>query len=182
MVSRGAAVAIALLALLLGAGLGALGHATWAAGGSVPHTEAPEAPPDSPAPPIEVVIPEVTPAIEEAAVAPLTEPAVEAAVAPHEEAEPEPDSLAAEMSLVSRAQTALQRGLPASALSALDEHARRFPRGELAEEREALAVQALARGGRLEEAARRAERFDARYPHSVLGPVVHAAVDGAASP
>lgn len=181
-VSRGAAAAVALLALFLGAGLGALGHATWAARGSVPHAEAPE-PRDAPEPPIEAVAPEAERPIEEAVVAPLSEPAVEEAVVPHEAAaEPEPDSLAAEMSLVSRAQTALQRGLPASALSALDEHARRFPRGELAEEREALAVQALARGGRMEEAARRAERFDARYPHSVLGPVVHAAVGEGTSP
>ena len=82
------------------------------------------------------------------------------------------------MALVARAQTALHRGLYASALSALDEHTRRFPRGELAEEREALAVQALARAGRGAEARRRAERFEARYPRSLLGPVVRAAVEG----
>ncbi len=81
--------------------------------------------------------------------------------------------------LVARAQTALHRGLYDSALDALAEHARRFPRGEMAEEREALAVQALARAGRTEEARARAARFDARYPRSVLGPVVHAAIESA---
>ena len=76
----------------------------------------------------------------------------------------------------SRAQTALQRGLGQSALDALAEHRRRFPRGQLTEEREALVVQALARAGRDDEAAEAARRFEARYPSSLLRPVVRQAV------
>lgn len=84
--------------------------------------------------------------------------------------------LADENALVTRAQTALARGRAGEALEALFEHQRRFPRGQFTEEREALAIQALARLGRTEQAAARAERFRARYPGSMLMRVVDQAV------
>ena len=59
---------------------------------------------------------------------------------------------------------------------ALEEHARDFPAGQLAEEREALAIQALAQAGRKAEAAARGSAFRARWPTSVLTPVVDAAL------
>jgi len=55
------------------------------------------------------------------------------------------------------------------ALATLMEHARRFPRGWLAEEREALRVRSLAGAGRTDEARAAAAEFGARFPHSVLG-------------
>jgi len=55
-----------------------------------------------------------------------------------------------------------------SALPILAEHERRFPTGRLAEEREALRVQALSGMGRMEEASRAAAAFRERFPGSVL--------------
>jgi hypothetical protein len=86
--------------------------------------------------------------------------------------------LAAERSLVDRARTALGRGQSSDALAALDTHAARYPQGRLSEEREALAVDALARSGRMDLARARAARFRATYPNSVFGGVV----DGALAP
>lgn len=84
--------------------------------------------------------------------------------------------LADENALVTRAQAALARGRTSEALAATSEHQRRFPRGEFVEEREALAIQALARSGNLPAAMARAERFRARYPRSMLLRAVNAAV------
>ncbi|MDB4942549.1 MAG: hypothetical protein JWP97_2083, partial [Labilithrix sp.] len=84
--------------------------------------------------------------------------------------------LAAERALVDRARAALGRGQSKDALDALDAHAVRFPKGRLSEEREALAIDALARAGRRDEALARAARFRAAYPNSVFGAVVDAAV------
>lgn len=83
--------------------------------------------------------------------------------------------LAAERAVLDVARTALGRGDPAHALASTDEHARRFPRGALAEEREAIAVQALAQSGRAEEARSRALRFKKDHPESILLPAVLAA-------
>jgi hypothetical protein len=79
-----------------------------------------------------------------------------------------------EVELLRRAQ-ALLATQPARALALTSEHQRRFRGGALAEEREALAIEALRRLGRTEEAQRRAVLFQRRYPHSVharrvLGP------------
>jgi hypothetical protein len=183
-ISRAAAAAMTTGALVVGLVAGALGHQVLTAPPPpvrpAPSTALPVAVATAPevlAPPAEVV---EAPAVVEAPVAEA--PVVEVEPPPtsaDDGADDEEDSLGDEMALVARAQTALHRGLFASALSALDEHARRFPRGDLAEEREALAVQALARAGRDDEASARASRFEARYPRSVLVPVVRAAVDGA---
>jgi hypothetical protein len=86
------------------------------------------------------------------------------------------ESLAAERSLLDIARTALGRGDGANALEAADRHTRDFPHGQLTEEREAIAIQALVKLGRTAEARARADRFRARYPHSVLLVVVDAAV------
>ncbi|WP_434418122.1 hypothetical protein [Nannocystis pusilla] len=58
----------------------------------------------------------------------------------------------AERRLLEVAQAALQRGAPAAALASLDEHARRFARGVLADEREVLRVLALCAEQRPDEA------------------------------
>lgn len=55
---------------------------------------------------------------------------------------------------------------PRQALKLVDEHRRRFPSGVLTQEREVIAIDALKRLGRSEEATERAERFKERYPDS----------------
>ncbi len=87
------------------------------------------------------------------------------------------DDLAEERGLIEMARTALGRGKPADALFALDEHGRRFSSGQLVEEREALTVQALVSSGELELANARAAQFKARFPRSLLTPVVDAALE-----
>lgn len=84
--------------------------------------------------------------------------------------------LADENALVTRAQSALARGRAGEALEALSEHQRRFPGGQFAEEREAMAIQALVRLGRTDAARARADRFRARFPGSMLLRAVEAAV------
>lgn len=54
------------------------------------------------------------------------------------------------------------------ALKLASEHARKFPRGVLAEEREALRVRSLASAGQTAEARRAAAAFAERFPRSVL--------------
>lgn len=56
---------------------------------------------------------------------------------------------------------------PAGALAAADDGQRRFASGAFGEEREAIAIRALASLGRQAEARSRLERFAARYPKSV---------------
>jgi len=85
-------------------------------------------------------------------------------------------ALAEESALLERARTALSRGRSAAALDALSEHARRFPRGSLAEERDALRVQALVQAGRGGEARARALEFRRRFPQSLSWPAVQAAL------
>jgi type IV secretory pathway VirB10-like protein len=77
---------------------------------------------------------------------------------------------ALELALLQRARAAVARRDFASALEALLEHQRRFPKGKFQEEREAMRVKALAGLGRDDEARRAAQRFRDRFPDSVLSP------------
>jgi hypothetical protein len=54
--------------------------------------------------------------------------------------------------ILSRAQTELHAGRYSSALRVLEEHARKFPRGTLAQERRAARIRALCGAGRVAEA------------------------------
>lgn len=81
-------------------------------------------------------------------------------------------SLPAERALLDDARTALASGDAAGALSRLDDHARRFPQGQLGEEREALAIQALVAEGRGDEARVRAARLRAASPNSLFLPAI----------
>ena len=74
----------------------------------------------------------------------------------------------AELQLLRLARERLTRGDSAGALQAVAEHARRFRKGSLVEEREALRVKSLAGLGRQGDARRAAAEFHARFPHSVL--------------
>lgn len=71
-----------------------------------------------------------------------------------------------ELALLESAYHSLQSGDAAGALAEAEKHAARFPTGALAQEREVLAIDALVRMGRRDEAGARAEAFRARYPTS----------------
>lgn len=85
-------------------------------------------------------------------------------------------TLAAERVLIDAASSAAARGRWGDVLTACDEHARRFVRGELTEEREALRVRALAGNGQREIAWARAQVFYRRFPESMLRGAVERAV------
>ncbi len=70
-----------------------------------------------------------------------------------------------EAELLERARDALSAN-PARALALTEQHRAHFPAGVLAQEREVIAIQALKRLGRTDEAARRTADFSRRYPNS----------------
>lgn len=74
--------------------------------------------------------------------------------------------LAAEMAVLRRAGSLVRAGDGRPALAALDEHARRFPSGQLIEDREALRVQALCAAGDPAAARSAARAFEAAHPTS----------------
>jgi hypothetical protein len=76
------------------------------------------------------------------------------------------DALTREAALLGRAQATLASD-PAAALEQLGEHLREFPHGQFAADREFLAVDALLRLGRREEARRRADALATDHPRSV---------------
>jgi hypothetical protein len=78
------------------------------------------------------------------------------------------ESYRAELDLLQRAQVAYAGRDFSGALVLLAEHARRFPKGRLAEEREALRIRSLAGSGREDEARRATAAFGVRFPRSVL--------------
>ena len=80
------------------------------------------------------------------------------------------DPFAAEIALLQQAQGAYTRHDFSVALILVAAHERRFPRGPLAEQREALRVRSLDGAGRAHEAHRAAAAFAARFPRSVLLP------------
>jgi len=110
--------------------------------------------------------------------APLaTAPAVEPDIAPPPAAPgathlSRTDAAREELRLLRKARAAVARQDYTAALPLLAEDARRFKDGRFVEEREALRVRALAGLGRTEEARRAAERFQERFPRSVLLPAV----------
>ena len=76
------------------------------------------------------------------------------------------------------ARTALARGDSRQALGAVEAHESRFATGQLIEERESLAIEALLAAGRHDAATARAASFRTRFPHSMLLPAIEAAFDG----
>jgi len=156
--AKGTMLAIAAAAVLAGAGAGALVLGT----------------PSAPSQPSGVVSAPVAPLLESApapslALVPL--PSASAApagsvkppmkpTASVEEADP-----ALEPALLREAQDAL-RTSPQLALTKTQEHARKYPRGLLSQEREVIAIEALVKLGRRPEAEARAARFEKSYPGS----------------
>jgi outer membrane protein assembly factor BamD (BamD/ComL family) len=90
--------------------------------------------------------------------------------------EPAPGStLAEETRLLSRARTDLLEGQPEQALERLGEHARRFPAGLLAEERQALRAVALCEAGHDADGEAAARSFLREHPHAALAQRVRSA-------
>jgi tetratricopeptide (TPR) repeat protein len=106
----------------------------------------------------------------DAELAPPSEPS--APVAPERVGSPVGEStkpgneIRQEVALLSKAQAALSRGRPQEALEALSEHALRFPRGVLSEERAATRARTLCALGRRQEAESELTRIEKLNPTS----------------
>ena len=85
-------------------------------------------------------------------------------------------NLTVESPLIDRARAGIETHDPARALAQLEEHKRRFPHGQLEEEREALWVQVLVESGNADRARAQAAEFRRRFPRSIQLPIVEAAV------
>jgi hypothetical protein len=141
-----------------------------------------------PAPAASAAIAAVPPPVEEPSPVPVQMPATQIAnpppdpdpapapsvakVPPHRSADPArppPSSgtLAAEAALIARAQAALGAHDPSAALAAIDEHATRYPKGQFADEREALRIVAGCSIGR-SDARAKADRFLRAHPTAPL--------------
>ncbi len=111
-------------------------------------------------------------------------PAVETSRPRAVERRPPPPASAIDLErlLIEQATSALSRRQADQTLAACAQHATQFPAGQLAEERESLAIRALASVGRMDEARARAEKFRAQFPGGLLLEVVNAAVRDTPSP
>ena len=107
------------------------------------------------------------------------EPAPAVTVLRAPSAAPARSTLADERLLLDRARRQLASDEPAQALTLLEQHAQRFARGALTEEREAMWVNVLAMLGHKEQAKARGEAFQARFPNSLMGASVRAALQAA---
>lgn len=90
--------------------------------------------------------------------------------------------LAIERDLLQRARADFRAGRLTEALRPLEEHARRFPRGRLEEERAALRIQTLARLGENRRAAELAREFSTQFPESPLLGAVRASIGTGGGP
>jgi hypothetical protein len=90
------------------------------------------------------------------------------AAAPRPSEAPSSRGLAAERALLDVARAAIARGDATEALASVDRHAHEYPDGVLVEEREALAIKALVAVGRRDDAERRAQRFEERFPNGLM--------------
>jgi hypothetical protein len=162
---RAKLVAAVMSAAIVGGAVGAAGHA-W-----VSSKSAPVAPP-APAPAAPKVVPvastEPLPTVAPEPPASAAPSATPPSSAPRtEERARGARSLRAERLLIETASAALVRGDNASAIAALRRHARTFPNGDLAEEREVLLVKALSASGDDAAAKRRAKDFKHKFPGSL---------------
>lgn len=91
------------------------------------------------------------------------------------------DPVLAELMLIQQIKDALDADRPAAALAAIDAHARKFARGSLVEEREALRVVALCDAGEVARGERAQRAFIEAYPRSAYRERVRAACPVAAA-
>jgi TolA-binding protein len=155
-------VLVSLISAAVGAGGGAAGHAYYASKRPASIASAPVA---IAAPPVSIAS-EVAPPVEPSPVVPSALPAPSASTKLEEPAR-SASSLRSERLLLETASAALMKGDNSSAIAALRQHAQRFPKGELAQEREVLLVQALAASGDDAAAQRRAKEFKKKFPGSL---------------
>jgi hypothetical protein len=85
-------------------------------------------------------------------------------------------ALARERALLDTARRAIAADDHAACLTELRKHARSFSAGKLAEERDAMVVNALVGTGQYDEARQKAALFAKRYPNSFLAPSVEGAI------
>ncbi len=85
------------------------------------------------------------------------------------------DGIEAEMRMMKRAHELLRTKRPLEALSVLQEHSTRFPRGKLADSRALTRVLALCQSGQEEVARAEAAHFPTQFPHSPFAGRVRAA-------
>ncbi|MBI4701709.1 MAG: sigma-70 family RNA polymerase sigma factor [Deltaproteobacteria bacterium] len=140
---------------------------------SGPRPRARRLPPAWPPPP-PTALPQMPTAAPVAAPAPAPEPPASASGRTNSSPGGRESELRAERTLLEMARTAQARGDGEGALRALEAHQLAFPRGQLAEERDALVVFALVGAGRTEEGRQAARRFRERHPRSLMGPSVEA--------
>lgn len=108
---------------------------------------------------------------------PSAPPATSAAGASRRAHAPGSSTFAAEQALLDQARAALVQGDPQRAMGLLGRHRTRFANGLLAEEREAMRVEALVAESRYPEARAAAQAFRARNPHSLFLATVDSAVE-----
>jgi hypothetical protein len=84
--------------------------------------------------------------------------------------------LAKEGEFIDAAREALAHRRPADALTAIEEHDAKYPHGRLAEERDALRVQALVLVGKTDAAHERAASFYRAYPDSIFRAAIEQAL------
>lgn len=75
-----------------------------------------------------------------------------------------------ERAMIDVARMAVARGEGEHAITALQRHARKYPHGQLREERDALWIRALKLSGDLESARKRENDFRQAYPDSLVAP------------
>lgn len=122
-------------------------------------------------------VPAETPATASAP-AETAKPRVVAPSAPAKASAPNPKAqLLEESRLLSAARAALSTD-PKKALALTEQHRAKFPRGTLTQEREVIAIQALAKLGKQSDADRRADRFGKDYPDSAHKDRVQGSVEG----
>jgi hypothetical protein len=163
--------ALGLKLALAGAALIVAGGGAWLLASS-PSARPPSAPTKSPvsssAKPESATIKTTPEAPAAPAAASIAEPAAAPSVGPAKlPGKPTPPAQPSEAELLEQARSAL-KGDPARALQRANEHAARFPRGVLVQEREVLAIQALRKLGRSAEADRRTEAFAKAFPGSAF--------------
>lgn len=141
-----------------------------------PVRPSPEPPPVTPSAAARIEVPDAAPAVRPVPAPPLAAAPPTVPVARGGGESGRDVDMAAERALLEVARTALARGQVDAALDRVQRHARRFPRGQLAEERESVWIQALVAADRAVEARQRAAEFRRRFPQSMLRPVAEAAV------
>jgi len=100
------------------------------------------------------------------AAAPTPTPAVLPNRAPAAPPPSSPNDLSAEVALIDAAKAALDRGDAGAALTSLEQHAAKFPAGQLTEARRATRVRALCKAGKTAQAETEAAALQRDYPNS----------------